>query len=104
MELLYVCLTTTYFQFEDKFYQQKDGMAMGNSLSPVVSNIFMEHLEEMALDTADHKPAEWLRNVVNTFVVWQHGPARQNYDRNQSRIFFEDLYAYIVSRPYIKCC
>jgi hypothetical protein len=31
-------------------------MAMGNSLSLVVSNIFMEHFEEMALDTADYKP------------------------------------------------
>jgi hypothetical protein len=36
-------------------------MAMGNSLSPVVSNIFMEHFEEIALDTADYKPAKWLR-------------------------------------------
>jgi hypothetical protein len=31
---------------------------MGNSLSPVVSNIFVEHFEEMSLDTADHKPAK----------------------------------------------
>jgi hypothetical protein len=33
-------------------------MAIGNSLSPVVSDIFMEHFEEIALDTADHKPAK----------------------------------------------
>jgi hypothetical protein len=39
-----------------KFYCQKEGMAMGNSLSLVVSNIFMEHSEETALDIADHKP------------------------------------------------
>jgi hypothetical protein len=44
MELLEVCLKTTYFQMECKFFQQKDGMAMGSTLSPVVSNIFMEHL------------------------------------------------------------
>jgi hypothetical protein len=43
MELLDTCLTTMYFQFEDKFYQQKEGTAMGNFLSLVVSNIFMEH-------------------------------------------------------------
>jgi hypothetical protein len=35
MKLLDICLTATYCQFEDKFYQQKEGMAMGNSLSPV---------------------------------------------------------------------
>jgi hypothetical protein len=40
IELLDVCLTTTYFQFDDN-----EGMAMGNSLSPVVSNIFMEYFE-----------------------------------------------------------
>jgi hypothetical protein len=78
MELLEICLTTTYeyFQFEDKVYQQKGGMAMGDSLSMVVSNIFMEHIEEIILDTADHKPAKLLRYVNDTFVVWPHGPAR----------------------------
>jgi hypothetical protein len=55
VELLDICLTTTYFQFDDKLYQQKEGMAMQNSLSPVVSSIFIEHFEEIALDTADHK-------------------------------------------------
>jgi hypothetical protein len=49
---------------------------MANSLSPVVSNIFIEHFEETTLDTADHKPAKWLRYVNYTFVVWPHGPAR----------------------------
>jgi hypothetical protein len=30
MELLEVCLRTTYFQVDDKYFQQKDGMAMGS--------------------------------------------------------------------------
>jgi hypothetical protein len=30
MELLEVCLRTTYFQVEGKFFQKKDGMAMGS--------------------------------------------------------------------------
>jgi hypothetical protein len=38
------------------------------TLSPVVSDVFMEHFEEMALDTDDLKPARWLR-FVDTFVV-----------------------------------
>jgi hypothetical protein len=76
MELLDVCLTTTYFQFEDKFYQQNEGMSVGNSLFPAVSNIFMEHFEEIALDTADHKHAIWLKYVDDIFVVWSHGPAK----------------------------
>jgi hypothetical protein len=43
MELLDICLTTAYFQSEDKFCQQEEGIAMTNSLSLVVNNIFMEH-------------------------------------------------------------
>jgi hypothetical protein len=58
MELLDICVKTTYFQFEDKFCQQKEGIAMGNSLYLVVSNIFMEHFEDIALGTADYKPAK----------------------------------------------
>jgi hypothetical protein len=47
MELLDICLTTTYFQFEDTFCQQKrNGMAMEKSLSLVVSNIFMDSLRK----------------------------------------------------------
>jgi hypothetical protein len=36
----------------------------------------MEHFEEIGLDTTDHKPAEWLRYVDDTFVVWPYEPAR----------------------------
>jgi hypothetical protein len=45
-------------------------MAMENSLSLVVSNIFMEHFEETTLDRADHKLTKWLQYVNDTFVVW----------------------------------
>jgi hypothetical protein len=76
MELLDICLTTTYFKFDDKFCKQKEGMTMGNSGSPMVSNIFMEHFEDLALDTADHKLDKWLKYVDDTFLVWPLGPER----------------------------
>jgi hypothetical protein len=57
----------------NKFFQQKDGMAMRNSLSPIVSNTFVEHFEKLALDSAQHKPSVWLRYVDDTFVVLPHG-------------------------------
>jgi hypothetical protein len=63
-------------QVDDKFFQQKDGMAMGNALSPVVSNIYMEHFEKLALKTAVHRPSLWLQYVDDTFVIWPHGPDR----------------------------
>jgi len=57
MELLELCLITIYFQANYRFYQQKECMAMGSSLSPVVRNIFMERFETLTLDTAEQKPS-----------------------------------------------
>jgi hypothetical protein len=66
-------LRTTYFQGDDGFYQQKDGMAMGSSLSPVVSIIYMEHFEQLAVDSAQDKPSLWLRYMDDTFINWPQG-------------------------------
>ena len=57
---------------------------MGNPLSPVVANIYMEHFEEMALNTATKRPSTWLRYVDDTFVVW-------NGDRNELNEFLTHL-------------
>ena len=46
---------------------------MGNPLSPVVANIYMEHFEALAIESARLKPATWLRYVDDTFVVWNEG-------------------------------
>jgi hypothetical protein len=49
---------------------------LGNSLSSVFSNIFVEHFEEIPQDTEEHKPANWLRYVDETFMVLPHGSVR----------------------------
>jgi hypothetical protein len=55
-------------------------MAMGSSLSPIHSNIFPEHSEKLALDSAQHKPSLWLQYVDDTFVVWPRGQEQlQNF-------------------------
>jgi hypothetical protein len=68
-------------------------MALRNSLSPVASNIFVELFKEIALGTADHKPAKLLRYVDDTFVVGSYGPA----NLQQFLIHLNNL-----SRPTIK--
>jgi hypothetical protein len=76
MALLEVCLRTTYFQVDDKFFQQKNGIAMGSPKTPILSNIFINHFEKLALDSAQHKPSLWLQYVYDTFVVWPHASER----------------------------
>jgi hypothetical protein len=49
-------LTPTYFSVGGQFYEQRDGVAMGSPLSPIITNFFMEDFEERALAQATHKP------------------------------------------------
>ena len=50
--LLEFCLKNTYFSFQDQFYEQVGGAAMGSPVSPIVDNLYMEYLEQKALSTA----------------------------------------------------
>ena len=40
--LLEFCLKNTYFSFQDQFYEQVEGAAMGFPVSPIVANLYME--------------------------------------------------------------
>ena len=66
-------LRSTYFKYQSKFYEQTDGAAMGSPLSAIIANLFMEQLEEEAIQSAPSQPAVWTRYVDYTFVIWQHG-------------------------------
>jgi hypothetical protein len=56
-------------------------MAMGSSLSPIISNIYVGNFEKLALDLGQHIPSLWLQYVDDIFVVWPHGPEQlQNLD------------------------
>lgn len=46
---------------------------MGSPLSPVVANLFMGKLEEIARNTAPLKQTIWQRYVDDTFGLWKHG-------------------------------
>ena len=73
IDLVELCLGSTYFEFQGKFYEQSDSAAMGSPMSPVIANMYMEHLEETALCTARLQPTLWLRYVDDTFDIWPHG-------------------------------
>ena len=56
IRLLEYCLTSTYFIFQSRFYEQQEGAAMGSPISPIVANLYMERFEQLAINTAPHPP------------------------------------------------
>ena len=48
-KLIHDCCTKTTFSFNDKLYEQIDGVCMGSSLGPVLANIIMTELEKIVL-------------------------------------------------------
>ena len=52
IRLLEYCLTSTYFIFQGRFYEQQEGAAMGSPISPIIANLYMEKFEQLAINTA----------------------------------------------------
>ena len=63
IKLLWFCLYNTYFSFQNKFYDQVEGVAMGSLASPIVGNLYMEYFERKALQSASHPPRCWFMFV-----------------------------------------
>ena len=71
IDLLEMVLMSTYFIFRGTIYKQTFGAAMGSPVSPIVANLYMEHLEQRALDTAptEYKPRLWKRYVDDILEI-----------------------------------
>lgn len=70
LQLLEINLTRNDFMFNDKFYLQIKGTAMGKKFAPAYANIFMANWEEKALDKCIKKPACYLRYLDDIFGIW----------------------------------
>ena len=69
MDLLHLCLTSTYFQYNGKHYKQLHGTTMGSPVSVVVAEIVMQKIEEHALATYSETLPLWLRYVDDTITA-----------------------------------
>ena len=78
-------LRSTYFQFQEEFFEQMKGAAMGSPLSPIVANLFMEEFEKRALESAPLRPRMWVRYVDDTFVLWPQD------DEQEPNVFLQHL-------------
>ena len=83
MDLLNLCLTSTYFQYSGKHYKQLHGTAMGSPVSVVVAEIVMQNIEEKALQL----PTRELY-LVGYVTVSTHSPP---YTKTESTIFTNTL-------------
>ena len=74
MSLLKLVLENCVFTFQDRFYKQLHGTAMGSPCSPVVANIYMEYFENMALGPELPVPIkDWKRYVDDVFSIIPKG-------------------------------
>ena len=69
MDLLNLCLTSTYFQYNGKHLKQLHGTSMGLPVSVVVAEILMQHVEECVLATCWQMILLWLCYVDDTFTA-----------------------------------
>ena len=69
-QLLTKCTKSSHFIFNDKYYDQIDGLAMGSPLRPLFANIFMDSFEKKTVPNLKELGVKfWLRYVDDTFVV-----------------------------------
>ena len=70
IELIKLCKKDCKFEFNSKYHAQKFGMAMGNPLSPVLSNLYMEFFESRILSNILPANVIWYRYVDDIICIW----------------------------------
>ncbi|MGL4482492.1 MAG: reverse transcriptase domain-containing protein [Lactococcus garvieae] len=68
-QLLLICTKNIQFQFNGRIYRQKDGVAMGSPLGPVLADIFMGMLERSQLAETVKKCDLYKRYVDDIFCI-----------------------------------
>ena len=75
--LLEFCLRSTYFTFQNQYYEQVEGAAMGSPIRPMVANLNMESFETRAISTSPHPHLMWKRFVDDTCVIIKEAPKQE---------------------------
>ena len=73
VDLSRLILTKNAFSFNDRFFLQIKGCAMGSRFSPSYANLFLGLLEESFLSSYPLQPSLWLRYIDDIFLLWPHG-------------------------------
>lgn len=71
-DLIRMILTMNIFEFNNNYYIQKHGTAMGTRMAPSYANLFLAKFETDALMHAPHQPHTWWRFIDDIFMIWTH--------------------------------
>ena len=72
IQLLRFCLTSITFQYDGKHYQEKDGLAMGSPVSPVIAYLFMIDLENKTFRSCTIVNVSLPRKCMVQVCGWRH--------------------------------
>ena len=79
MEGLKIVLENNYFSFENDFYLQQSGTAMGTKVAPTYATLVMgfleDHMYKLINDNfarqADNIISSWMRYLDDCFIIWK---------------------------------
>ena len=61
-----------HFTYDNRVYQQNDGVAIGSPLGPVLSGIFMVKLENSLIPTLNESMTSWRSFVDNKITFMKN--------------------------------
>ena len=80
-DLLHLATKESFFTFNNKFYIQVDGVAMGSPLGPILASISLSHHEENWLKKCPikFKPTFYRRCVDDIFVLFESSESADSF-------------------------
>ncbi|XP_067832584.1 uncharacterized protein [Heptranchias perlo] len=73
LQLIRFILDHNVFTFDNQFFTQTHGTAMGTKFAPQYANIFMHKFEQDFFTAQDLQPTLYTRYIDDIFFLWTHG-------------------------------
>jgi hypothetical protein len=89
--------THNSFSFNDEFFLQIKGCAMGSRFSPSYANLVMDQLEHKFLANYPLEPLSWPPYIDDIFLLWPHG--NESLDTFSQCLCFRILYLHHFRVP-----
>ncbi|KAM9305342.1 LOW QUALITY PROTEIN: uncharacterized protein PAF06_013880 [Gastrophryne carolinensis] len=74
VDLLTIILTKNYFRYDNEYYLQLQGTAMGSNVAPTYANLFLDRFECLHVYTDNSFITQvlyWARYIDDIFFLWQ---------------------------------